>query len=181
MNLKKVKKLLLKQGYDETKIDELLKELEKEPDDDEIEVEEQAETKTPNKVVDEKEEVVEKPVKEVEVETQKDVESEQEVKDVAQEVVDETLEEKLPHDEKAEEKEMQRRDEHLTALDEQVKSLIDTQGTLLARITELEKQLESIAVVGAVKDVGEPNSTSLTKPNTTDVLSEVLRKLNNRK
>ena len=53
--------------------------------------------------------------------------------------------------------------------------------TLQVEITELEKQLESIAVVGAVKDVGEPNSTSLTKPNTTDVLSEVLRKLNNRK
>lgn len=180
MNLKKVKKLLLKQGYDETKIDELLKELEKEPDDDEIEVEEQAEIKTPNEVVDETKEVVEEPVKE-EVETQQDVEGEQEVKDVAQEVVDETLEEKLPHDEKAEEKEMQRRDEHLAALDEQVKSLVDTQGTLLARITELEKQLESIAVVGAVEDVGEPNSTSLTKPNTYDPLSEVLRKLNNRK
>ena len=181
MNFKKVKKLLLKQGFDETKIDELLKELETEADDDETEVKEQAEIETPNEVVDETKEVVDEPVKEVEVETQQDVKDEQEVKDVAQEVVDETLDEKLPHDEKVEEKEMQLRDEHLTALDEQVKSLVDTQGTLLARITELEKQLESIAVVGAVKDVGEPNSTSLTKPNPYDPMSEVLRKLNSRR
>ena len=33
MILKKIKKLLLKQGYDETKVDDLLKELENETDD----------------------------------------------------------------------------------------------------------------------------------------------------